>query len=169
MSAGQIANETGGHRTLNRRWVIHAARTAVAAGASLGCAHLLKLPEAYWAPISTMVVMQSSLGAAWDISKKRFFGTALGAAAGGLIATYLAPGLVAFTAVIFVLGLLCAALRLDQSAYRYAGITVAMVMLVERAQPPYLIAAYRFTEVSLGILVALVLTAIWPGSELPSN
>ncbi len=146
-------------------WVEHAARTAIAAGVSLGCARLMRLPEAYWAPISTIVVMQSTLGAAWEVSKNRIIGTALGAAAGGLLASYVAPRVLAFAGAILVLGLVCALLRLDRSAYRFAGITLAIVALVERTSRPYLIAAHRFAEVSLGIAVALVLTAVWPGRE----
>lgn len=39
--------------------LIHAARTAVAAVASYLIAHVLRLPEAYWASISTLIVRQS--------------------------------------------------------------------------------------------------------------
>ena len=112
-----------------------------------------------------MVVMQSTLGAAWEVSKKRFIGTALGAATGGLVAAYFAPRVITFAAAIFVLGLLCSLLRQDHTAYRFAGITLAIVLLVTRATSPWLIAAHRFEEVSLGILVALALTAIWPAKE----
>jgi uncharacterized membrane protein YccC len=74
-----------GRRTpawLTRRVLVHSARTAVAATVSLLVARLLRLPESYWAAIMTLVVMQSTLGAAWTISKQRFAGTALGAAMG---------------------------------------------------------------------------------------
>jgi len=64
---------------------VHAVRTAIAAVASLLIARLFRLPEAYWAAIATMMVMQSTLGAAWTISKDRLAGTALGAAAGALL------------------------------------------------------------------------------------
>ena len=166
----QAAQSSGLAGIWRSGWVAHAARTAIAAGASLASARLLRLPEAYWAPITTMVVMQSTLGAAWDVSKKRFLGTALGAAVGGLLATYVAPRLVTFTVTIFALGLVCALLRLDHSAYRFAGITLAIVMLVVRTAPPWVIAAHRFAEVSLGIAVALLLTALWPGAkEVPSH
>ena len=123
------------------------------------------MPEAYWAPISALVVIQSSLGAAWDVSKKRFLGTALGAAVGGLLATIFAPRVLTFAAAIFALGLVCALLRLDHTAYRFAGITLAIVMLVARATTPWLIATHRFVEVSLGIVIALALSAVWPEKE----
>ena len=67
-----------------RYWLSHAARTALAAVASLIVARLCRMPEAYWAPITTIIVMQSTLGAAWDASKQRLIGTALGAAAGAI-------------------------------------------------------------------------------------
>jgi len=59
------------------------ARTDVAAVASLVAARLFRLSETYWAPITTLVITQSSLGAAFSVSWKRFVGTALGALVGG--------------------------------------------------------------------------------------
>src|SRR2546425_7350561 len=52
--------------------LVHSARTAVAAVASLLAAQLFGLSEAYWAPITTLVVTQSSLGAAFAVSWQRF-------------------------------------------------------------------------------------------------
>lgn len=142
--------------------VIHAARTAVAAIISFELARLLRLPEAYWAPISTMIVMQSTLGAALPVSAQRFIGTALGALAGAPSATYFGQNPLAFGGVIFLLGLLCWVLHVDRTAYRYAGITLAIIMLVVRTTGVWLIAAHRFVEVSTGIAVGLVLSALWP-------
>lgn len=144
-------------------WLAHSTRTAMGAAVSLMVARLLGMPEAYWTAITTLIVMQSTLGAAWTVSKQRFVGTALGAALGGLLASYFEPGIIVFGLAILVLGLICAILRLDQSAYRFAGITVAIVMLVVRGKTPGIIAVHRFIEVSLGIAVALILTAVWPG------
>lgn len=55
------------------RWpvVVHSARTAVVAVSSLLAAQLSRLPEAYWAPITTVVITQSSLGSALAISQQR--------------------------------------------------------------------------------------------------
>jgi len=64
----------------------HSARTAVAAVVSLLVARLFRLPEAYWASISTLIVMQSTLGAALPISAQRFAGTAMGVIVGGFAA-----------------------------------------------------------------------------------
>jgi len=147
---------------LDRHSLEHAARTAVGATVALLVARLFKLPESYWAAITTMIVLESTIRAALSVSGLRFIGTALGAVAGGLIASYFGPQFYIFGAGIFLLGLLTAALRLDRSAFRFAGITLAIVMLVTRTQSPWIVAAHRFVEVSIGIVIGLLLTAVWP-------
>jgi uncharacterized membrane protein YccC len=119
---------------LDRRSLEHAARTAVAALVSLLFARLIGLPEAYWSAITTLVVMQSSLGAAVTISGQRFAGTAIGAALGGLLASWFDPSALIFALAVFASGVICAALHFDRNAYRYASITLAIVMLVARVQ-----------------------------------
>ncbi len=145
--------------------LVHSARTAIAAVASLFVARLFRLPEAYWAPITTLVITQSSLGSALAVSRNRFVGTVLGAAVGAFTASYFGPNLLVFGASVFILGLLIAAVHPDRSAYRFAGVTLAIVLLVPRAGPAWRIALHRFTEVCIGIGVALLLTVVWPEEE----
>jgi uncharacterized membrane protein YgaE (UPF0421/DUF939 family) len=142
--------------------LIHVVRTTIAAVASLLIARLFKLPEAYWAAITTLVVMQSSLGGALTVSWQRFVGSAIGAAAGALFATYFGSNTAMFGVGIFLMGILCAALRLDKAAYRFAGITLAIILLTVRPAPAWIVAVHRFIEVAVGIAVGLVLTAVWP-------
>jgi uncharacterized membrane protein YgaE (UPF0421/DUF939 family) len=150
---------------VNRKEVVHTIRTTIAALVSLLVARLFQLPEAYWAAVTTMIVMQSTLGGALTVSKQRLAGTALGAAAGALLATYTNQNAFAFGGGLLVLGFTCAALRMERNAYRYAGITLAIVMLVPRTEPGWIIAMHRFIEISIGIVVGLALTAIWPEPE----
>ncbi len=151
-------------------WVAleHSARTALAAAASLLVARLLKLPEAYWAPISALVVTQSTLGAAWTISRQRLIGTALGAVLGALLAVQFGSNAFIFGATVFGTGLICAVLHLGKAAYRFAGITLAIITLEGHTNSAWRIAMGRFLEVSVGIAVALVLTALWPEHERPA-
>jgi uncharacterized membrane protein YccC len=146
---------------LNRQTLEHAARTTVAAAISLAIARLVRLPEAEWAAISTLVVTQSTVGAALTISGQRFAGTALGAAVGALLVTYLGSSVLAFALGILGLGLICAILHLDRAAYRFAGITLTIVLVV-RSDRVWIIAVHRFLEVSLGIAIGLLMTALWP-------
>ncbi len=147
---------------LDRQSLEQSTRTAVAAVVSILVARALKLPEYYWAPITTFVVMQSTLGAALGVSKDRIVGTALGAAAGAFLASHFGSNTIVFGAAVLILGLVCAALRVGSSAFRFSGITAAVVMLIPRNAPPWLVATHRFIEVSIGVAVGLVVTALWP-------
>jgi uncharacterized membrane protein YccC len=159
----------------NRAWVEsvspvveHSARTAVAAVASLLIARLCQFPEAYWAPLTTLVITQSSLGAALTVSSERLAGTALGAVVAAIVASLFGPSALVFGASTFILGLLCAITRSDRNAYRFAGVTLTAVLLIPRPDPTWLIAIHRFAEVSVGIAVALILSVVWPERESTS-
>lgn len=71
--------------------MVHSSRTAVAAVASVLVARLFRLPETYWAPITTLVITQSSLGTALAVSGERFMGTVFGAAVGAIVASHFGP------------------------------------------------------------------------------
>jgi uncharacterized membrane protein YccC len=150
--------------------VAHSVRTAVVAVVSLLVARMFRLPESYWAPVTTLVVTQSSLGAALKVSWQRFVGTALGAIVGGAAAWLFGPRLgphmmVMLGGGVLVLGLVCAAVRVDWSAYRFGGVTLAIVVLIPRAAPAWLVAFHRFAGVSIGIGVALVFAIVWPEQD----
>jgi uncharacterized membrane protein YgaE (UPF0421/DUF939 family) len=100
---------------------------------------------------------------------ERLVGTALGCVFGAIIASYLGPKLLVFGAGVFLLGLLCAVTKSDRAAYRFAGMTLAMVLLIPRTGSAWHVAFHRFAEVSIGIGVALLMTVAWPESELKPN
>ena len=145
--------------------LVHSVRTAVAAVASLLVARLFRLPQPFWATITTLVITQSSLGAAFTVSWQRFVGTALGAALGAIMASHFGGHVLVFAVGVFILGLLSAITRSDISAYRFGGITLAIVLLVPRTGPAWQIAFDRFAEVSVGIGVALMFAWVWPERE----
>ncbi|MFZ0420817.1 MAG: FUSC family protein [Candidatus Sulfotelmatobacter sp.] len=152
---------------ITRAVVINSARAVVATVASMLLARLLKLPEFYWAPISTIVVLLSTvdpLTVAWQ----RFAGTALGATLGALIGIYFQPTWIVYGAGIFVCGILCALLRIG-SAYRFAAITLSIVLLIAHTRSPWIVAMHRFVEVSLGIAVALAVTVVWRAPQAESK
>jgi uncharacterized membrane protein YgaE (UPF0421/DUF939 family) len=138
----------------------HAMRTAVIAVASFLIAELLRLPEAYWAAITTLLVVQSP-DAARSVSAQYFAGTAVGALVGGWTASHFPGNVFVFGLSILTIGICFAPLRVERSAYRYACITVAIVMLT-RSHDGWITALHRFLEVSTGITIGLVINAIWP-------
>src|SRR4029077_17805203 len=129
-----------------RGWpvLVQSARTTIAAVVSVLAARLFRLPETYWAAVTTLVITQSSLGAALAVSWQRFVGTALGAAVGAIVASYFGPHLLVFAASVFILGLLCALVRSDHSAYRFGGVALTIVLLIPQTGPPWKIAFHRF-------------------------
>jgi uncharacterized membrane protein YgaE (UPF0421/DUF939 family) len=122
------------------------------------------MPEFYWAPISTIVILLSTvhpLTLAWQ----RFAGTALGAFLGAVIATCFHPNWIIYGVGIFLCGMLSAVLRIS-AAFRFAAIALSIVLLITHNRPPWIVASHRFIEVSVGIAVALLVTVAWP---LPSR
>jgi len=140
-------------------------RTAIAGVVSFLIARLLRLPEAYWATFSALIVTQSSLGAAATISWQRMGGSVLGAGMGALLGTYFHENLLVYGLGVFVLGTLCALLRLGV-AFRFAGVTLTLIMLVPRTRPAWVVATHRLIEVTVGIAVGLACTAVWPTATL---
>jgi uncharacterized membrane protein YgaE (UPF0421/DUF939 family) len=144
--------------------LMDAARTTVAAVLSLLLARILKLPESYWAPISAIVIIQSTINPR-TVAWQRFAGTALGAALGALVATFFSSSTLVYGVAVLLCGVLCALLRLH-GAYRFAGITLSIILLIAHQRPAWIVASHRFVEVSVGIAVALAIAQLWPGRAL---
>jgi uncharacterized membrane protein YgaE (UPF0421/DUF939 family) len=140
--------------------LLDAARTTVAAVLSWLLARLLKLPESYWAPISAIVIIQSTIDPR-TLSWQRFAGTAVGAVLGALIMTFFPSSALVYAAAIFLCGVLCALLRIG-GAYRFAAITLSIILLIAHTSPAWIVASHRFVEVSVGIAVALAISEVWP-------
>src|SRR5215813_9250568 len=139
----------------------HAVRTAIAATLSVLLARLVGMPEQEWAVIATLVVMQSPLSSTVSLAIQRIVASALGASLGAIESAYFGANLVAFALTMFVLGLISFAFRLERVGYSYAGMTLAIIVLIPRPEAPWIAALHRFAEVSLGILVALAVVAVW--------
>src|SRR5580704_6398376 len=108
--------------------LMDAARTTVAAVVSLLLARIFKLPEFYWAPISAIVIIESTIDPK-TLAWQRFAGTALGAAMGALIATFFPPNAVVYGAGIFLSGALCALFGIS-GAFRFGAITLSIILLI---------------------------------------
>jgi uncharacterized membrane protein YgaE (UPF0421/DUF939 family) len=123
-------------------------------------ARLLKMPEYYWAPISTIVIIQSTIPPR-TLGWQRFVGTALGAVVGVAMATFFHPTTLVYGLGVVLCELLAWMLRVD-GAYRFSASTVSIILLIPRARAPWITGWHRFLEVSVGIAVALVVATFWP-------
>jgi uncharacterized membrane protein YgaE (UPF0421/DUF939 family) len=145
---------------VNRASVLDSVRTAFAAVAAMLLARLLKMPDYYWAPISAIVIIQSTIPPR-TLGWQRFVGTALGAVLGAALATFFRPSAVVYALGILLCGVLAWSLHVG-GAYRFAGITLSIILLIPRTRAPWITGWHRFLEVSLGIAVALAVTTVWP-------
>jgi uncharacterized membrane protein YccC len=146
---------------ISRQSLVHALRTTVAAVLALFLARIVGLPEPYWAVIGTMIVTQSTLVSALPISGQLIAATILGGTIGAMLTSYLGSSIVAFAVGILGLGLVCASLHFDKAAYRFAGITLAIVIFANTGTQ-WEVAVHRSLEISIGIIVGLAMTVLWP-------
>ena len=63
---------------------------------------------------------------------------------------------------VILIGLLSYGFCLEETAYRYASVTLAIIVLIPRSNPAWIVALHKFIEVSVGIIVALIVVGLWP-------
>jgi uncharacterized membrane protein YccC len=142
--------------------LVQALRIGVAGIISIYLANLFQLPQGYWAAISAFVVLGSDVKTTVRASGERLIGTAIGALAGAVFAYFGGSHLLWFGVAATITVLLCELLGLGQS-YRLACVTVTIIMLINSTTSPWNAALNRFLEVALGIVIALILSAVPPG------
>src|SRR5208337_1426245 len=141
-----------------QRLLIHAAKTALAAALCWWLALRFGLHDGYWGAISAIIVLQSNFGSTVNASRDRILGTVLGALLGfsfSLFGTLPWNYILAVLAAIIVCGLLGL-----HSSSRLAGVTVTIIMLVQKPGSRWSLALDRVSEVVLGIVVALAVTTL---------
>jgi uncharacterized membrane protein YgaE (UPF0421/DUF939 family) len=153
---------------LSRNFTRTSFEQAIATGAagivSLYAAKFLRLPQGYWAAISSFIVLQSNVAATLSAARGRLIGTAIGALIGAVFVRYVGTHPLWLGLAVILTVLLCHGLGLEDS-YRLACVTVAIVMLISSAHSAWITAGYRFLEVSLGIVVAVVIAGILEHKE----
>jgi len=141
-----------------QRLLIHAAKTALAAALCWWLARRFGLHDGYWGSISAIIVLQSNVGSTVNASRDRILGTLIGAVLGFSFSLF---GALPWNYILAVLAavMVCGLLGLRSSS-RLAGVTITIVMLVEKTGPRWSLARDRVVEVVLGIVVALAVTTL---------
>ena len=141
-----------------KRLVIHAAKTALAAALCWWLALLFGLHDGYWGSISAIIVLQSDVGSTVSASRDRLLGTLIGAVFGFSFSLF---GALPWNYILAVMAamIVCGMLGLRNSS-RLAGVTITIVMLVEKTGPRWSLALDRVSQVVLGIVVALAVTTL---------
>jgi uncharacterized membrane protein YccC len=141
-----------------KRLLIHAAKTALAAALCWFLALRFGLHDGYWGSISAIIVLQSNVGSTVDASRDRILGTLIGAIFGFSFSLF---GVLPWNYILAVLTavIVCGLLGLRSSS-RLAGVTITIIMLVQKSGPRWTLALDRVSEVVLGIVVALLVTTL---------
>ncbi len=149
---------------LNPVQLRHAVRTAAAAVVTYALTELFALEEGYWAVISTIIVMHSTLGRAVAAGWARILGTAVGAALGAVSVLAFGDTHLSLGVAVFATMLVCAYLTALHEAFRIAGLTAAIVIFVGAESADIIRTALeRFIEIALGVTVAMGFSmTLWP-------
>jgi uncharacterized membrane protein YccC len=141
-----------------QRLLIHGAKTALAAALCWWLAQRFGWRDGYWGSISAIIVLQSNVGSTVSASRDRILGTLIGAAFGFSFSLF---GSLPWNYILAVLSavILCGLLGLRSSS-RLAGVTITIIMLVQKSGPRGSLAVDRVSEVMLGIVVALAVSTL---------
>ena len=136
-------------------------RVTVAALAAYSVYHLLSLPQGYWAVFTTVIVVQTSIGATLTVSLERLIGTLVGALVGGVAAAVHPQtplGLGVALAIAVAVTAFGAAVRSD---LKVAPVT-AVIMLISPsgANSPVVTALLRVSEIGLGSVIGVAATLL---------
>ena len=142
----------------HRHLLIHAAKTALSAALCWWLALRFGLHDGYWGAISAIIVLQSNFGSTIAASRDRIIGTLIGALFGFSFSLF---GSLPWNYILAVLAavVVCGLLEMRTSS-RLAGVTITIVMLVQKTGSHWTVALDRVGEVFLGIVVALLVSTL---------
>lgn len=153
----------------NLRWESlvfrHALRSAVLVTGVMVLAHLLRLPQAYWATMAVILVQQPEIATTWPRALERAVGSVLGGLLAALLGWVL-DGPLALTLAIFPLAIATLAVRGVSYALFVLFLTPLFVLLVDLTMPGAShagLAGLRAFNNVLGSVVALAgAMLLWP-------
>jgi uncharacterized membrane protein YccC len=149
--------------TRHRARLLLALRMLVAATLAYTLAEAFGLPQGYWAVLTTIIVIQTSIGGSLKAAIDRLAGSICGALVGAAIALALpshTPVALGLALVIAIAPL--AVLTAYQPGYRVAPVTAIIVLMSTGAATlgPLGYALDRVLEITLGSVVGVAVTAL---------
>lgn len=153
---------------LDSNRIIHSLKTAIAFLIGIFIVRLFNFPQqGQWILVSLLVVMcaQSRVGAIMQKSYMRFLGTVLGASIAGLSLWLAYPNVIAVTLILCFTTALFSYIADSTGYLSEAGPlgAVTTVIILIGQNPSYASAFSRFFEITLGIVIALLVSRfVWP-------
>ncbi|BCS89495.1 FUSC family protein [Pseudodesulfovibrio sediminis] len=151
-------------KSITQNHVRHGIKVGIASVLAYFVSNQIQLPYAYWAVITTVIVMQMHVADSIQMCVYRFTGTALGAAIGILCILIFPPTPLYTLLAIFIGTGVCAYLTRYNARYRMAAITLSIVFLTSLGEDHRIMfTLLRVAEIGIGVLCAFfVSVVIWP-------
>ncbi|MEP9350232.1 FUSC family protein [Xanthobacter sp. KR7-225] len=131
-------------------------RATVAAVAAYGLAYFLALPNGYWAVLTAILVVQSTLGASLSVAVDRALGTVVGGVIGVAAADLVGPSVPLTFLALGVGVLLTSTLAARFASFKLAPVTVGIVLLSDPSHAePLLSGLHRVLEIAVGGVVGV--------------
>lgn len=149
-------------RIINIERVIHSIKTAIAVLIGFIFTKLIGLPADQWVVITIIVVMcaQIYVGSVMQKAYLRFLGTLVGCLFAAIVILTFGTSTLTIALALSFSGLIFSYFATEQENYIYAGtlgaVTTAIILLGQ--QPTFIFALERFLEISIGILIAAVVS-----------
>ncbi len=130
-------------------------------GLTFALSQIFNLPQGFWAVISALVVVQTSIGGTLSASRDRLIGTAIGVLVGGAAAMLRPPGVVSQDlALILCVGGLTLAAAIKPSL-KVAPVTAVIMLVGPSVQNDEVRAAgLRVIEIGLGGFIGVLVTLL---------
>lgn len=136
-----------------------ALQTALAAAGAYAVAMTLNLPQGYWAVVTAVLVVQSSVGASLGLAFDRLIATILGAGAGGLLLALFGERPLVVLVIVSLCTFVLAYLAAGRPSLRLAPVSAIIVILADLQNgTPLVSAANRVLEITIGALIALAVS-----------
>ncbi|MDB5364909.1 MAG: hypothetical protein JWM77_836 [Rhodospirillales bacterium] len=136
-----------------------AARVAAATLLAWLISGSVNLPQAWWAVITALLVVQASLGGSIAIGIDRVLGTMLGAAFGAVAAWLHIAFQVSLTLLLPIVVAPLALIAAQRPSYRVAPVTAVIVLLVTHPdESPFMAGVERIAEILLGTVVGVLVS-----------
>lgn len=142
----------------------HALRVVIAVVLAFAVVKLFGLPQGWWAVITALLVVQTSVGGSLKAALDRLWGTLAGAVYGALVAIAIPhAGDIGLALAIALAILPLAFLAAVNAVFRVAPVTALIVMLpiYGPASDPLISAVDRVLEIIIGNIVALAVTLVF--------
>lgn len=147
-----------------------ALRAAFTLALAQSLSRFMSLQNAYWVPMTALLVMKPDVGQSFTRALARLSGTIAGAAIATVIAAELHPGLWVIAALIVLFAWLCYNLLLVNYAVYTICITQYVVFLLSLAGlPTRVVFAHRVFNTILGGCLGLLVRVLWPKWEVHAD